>query len=291
MKIHVVTMCVVLTGFVGSTMTAEASDFLKVIKNIQVKNQGLQTPKFVPQKNGPQVLGPGPIVKLPNLNVPKPKGPGKLINVPQPKFPKPLGPGKIINVPKPNLPKPIGPGGLVNVPKPMFPPMGPGNLIPKPPVPPLPPMGPGDLAPNPPVGPVPPVPPAGEENDFGIIINLPLPHPGHGNPIQCKPPIKVCPKCGHDHCHCIPPVNMPPVKKFAMKLLNNADTKIFFSVNGLDYQMLEADGVEMVKRLSPKLHRITFHNGVEVVEFDLDPNAIYSFEWEVDQLMLYEIAS
>lgn len=127
------------------------------------------------------------------------------------------------------------------------------------------------------------------------------PHPGHGHlppkPPACKPkppvykpPVKLCPVCHHKHCTCQkPPINKPPMKKFTMKLLNNADTKLFFSINGLDYQLLEADGVELVKSLSPKSHRIAFHNGIEVVEFDLDPTAIYSFEWEENQLMLYEI--
>ena len=260
MRIQTISMFVVLTGFVGSTVTtAQANDLVKAIKNIQAINKGVQTPKFVPKGNVIKPLGPGKFVKTPKLNLPKPVVPGKIINVPK----------------KPALP-PMGPGGLVNVPKPLFPPLGPGNIAPKPPA-----------------GPPVPVPPVGNNDGFGLIINLPNPigpHPGHVKPIGCKPPIKVCPKCGHQHCHCNkPPINKPPMKKFTMKLLNNAETNLFFSINGLDYQLLEAHGVELVKSLSPKLHRIAFHNGVEVVEFDLDPSAIYSFEWEEDQLMLYEI--
>jgi len=219
MKIQTITMFVVLTGFVGSTVTtAEANDVLKAIQNIQTLNKEAQSPKFVPPGN----------------------------------VSKPLGLGKFVKLPKPKLPKPVPPGP-----------------------------------------PVPPAPPVGGHHDFGLIINLPNPlnpHPGHVKPIDCKPPVNVCPLCHHQHCHCQkPPVNKPPMKKFIMKLLNNADTKLFFSINGLDYQLLEADGVELVKSLSPKPHRIAFHNGNEVVEFDLDPTAIYSFEWEEHQLMLYEI--
>lgn len=261
MRISTITTLVVLTGFVGSTVTTvEANDFLKTLKNIQTLNNKkvIQKPQFVPQKKTPQFVLPGKLVKKPNLNVPKPVVPGKIINVPK----------------KPAIP-PMGPGGLVKVPKPLFPPIGPGNLAPNPPGP--------------------PAPPAGNNDGFGLIINLPNPigpHPGHGKPIHCKPPIKVCPICNHQHCVCNkPPINKPPMKKFTMNLLNNAETNLFFSINGLDYQLLEADGVELVKSLSPKLHRIAFHNGVEVVEFDLDPSAIYSFEWEEDQLMLYEVES
>ena len=126
-----------------------------------------------------------------------------------------------------------------------------------------------------------------------------LPHPGHGHihpkPPVCKPPIvkpqvHICHKYHSHICHCHkPPINKPPMKKFTMKLMNNAETKIFFSLNGLDYQMMQADDVELVKSVSPKDHLIKYHNGVEVVEFQLDPTAAYSFEWEGETLMLLQL--
>jgi len=126
-----------------------------------------------------------------------------------------------------------------------------------------------------------------------------LPHPGHGHihpkPPVCKPPIgkppvHICKRCHSHVCHCHkPPINKPPVKKFAMKLMNNAETKVFFSLNGLDYQMMQANDVEVVKSVSPQGHQIKYHNGVEVVEYTLDPTAAYSFEWEGETLQLLQI--
>lgn len=116
--------------------------------------------------------------------------------------------------------------------------------------------------------------------------------PGHGH--NHGPIVQPLPHAGHGHSHpkpivYHPPVNKPPVKKFAMKLVNNAETKVFFSLNGQDFQMLEADGFEMIKSVSPKGHLIKYHNGQEVIQYELDPTAVYSFEWQDEILMLLEI--
>lgn len=116
--------------------------------------------------------------------------------------------------------------------------------------------------------------------------------PGHGHGHGPGP----MPLPGHGHYHpkpkpivYYPPVNKPPVKKFMMKLVNNAETEVYFSLNGQEYQMLEADGIEMIKSFSPKGHLIKYHNGQDVVQFQLDPAAVYSFEWEDDVLLLLEV--
>jgi hypothetical protein len=53
--------------------------------------------------------------------------------------------------------------------------------------------------------------------------------------------------------------------------------------------MLKADGFEMVKSVSPKGHLIKYHNGQELVQYQLDSEAVYSFEWEDDVLLLLEV--
>ena len=123
----------------------------------------------------------------------------------------------------------------------------------------------------------------GPGHNHGPIVK-PLPHPGHGH-FHPKP--HPLPHPGHGHFH--PPVNQPPVKKFVMKLVNNAETKVYFSLNASEYQMLEADGLELIKSISPKGHLIKYHDGHELVQFQLDPTAVYSFEWEEDVLLLLEV--
>lgn len=74
-----------------------------------------------------------------------------------------------------------------------------------------------------------------------------------------------------------------------MKLMNNAGADVFFSLDGQDYQQLDNGDFEIVKSHGAKPHMISYHNGLEVVEYELDPTAIYGFEWEGDTLMLLEI--
>lgn len=111
----------------------------------------------------------------------------------------------------------------------------------------------------------------------GVIVD-PVPQPGHGHFHPKPKPIVY-----------YPPVNKPPVKKFTMKLINNAGSEVYFSLNGQDYQMLKADGFEMVKSVSPKDHLIKYHNGQELVQYQLDPESVYSFEWDEGVLLLLEI--
>jgi hypothetical protein len=116
------------------------------------------------------------------------------------------------------------------------------------------------------------------------------PGPGYGH--NHGPIVQPPSHAGHSHSKLIvysPPMNKPPMKQYAMKLVNNAETKVFFSLNGEDFQMLEADGLEMIKSVSPKGHLIKYHNGQEVVQYELDPTAVYSFEWQDETLMLLEI--
>lgn len=116
-------------------------------------------------------------------------------------------------------------------------------------------------------------------------------------PPVCKKPgckCRVC-KCRVCKCHkprppvCKPPINRPPVKCYTMKLINDAGAEVFFSLNGEDYQQLDNGDVETVKSHGRQPNLIKYHNGIEVVEFELDPTAVYGFEWEGDTLMLLEI--
>jgi len=127
---------------------------------------------------------------------------------------------------------------------------------------------------------------------IGKPIILPHPGPVRPGPPVCKPrpPVHVCPVCHHKRCTCQrPPINRPPVKKFTMKLLNNAETKVYFSLNDRNFQELLADDLEVIKSPSPKGHLIKYHNGIELVQYTLDPSSVYSFEWEGDTLVLLEI--
>jgi hypothetical protein len=147
-------------------------------------------------------------------------------------------------------------------------------------------------------------------------VHLPTPPPVyHPQPPVCKPKPPVCPpvykpqppvckkpgcecgvcKCQVCKCHkpgppvCKPPINRPPVKCYTMKLINDAGAEVFFSIDGADYQQLANGDFEMVKSHNRQPHLISYHNGIEVVEFELDPSAIYGFEWQGDTLMLLEI--
>ena len=108
----------------------------------------------------------------------------------------------------------------------------------------------------------------------------PHPNPGYSH---CKPPV-----CKPPVCH--PPVNHPPVKCYSMKLMNNAGAEVYYILDkAQDYNQLPAEQVEVVKSHSSQPHTISYHNGQEVVEYQLSVNGTYSFEWQGETLMLLEI--
>ena len=41
--------------------------------------------------------------------------------------------------------------------------------------------------------------------------------------------------------------------------------------------------------MNPAPHHISYQNGHEMVEYELDPNATYSFEWQGEVLQLLEV--
>ena len=111
-------------------------------------------------------------------------------------------------------------------------------------------------------------------------IHRPLPHPGHGHvhkPI-CHKPI------------CKPPVNRPPKKCYTLKLINNAEAEVYYVLNEqTDFSTMPVDDVDWIKSMNPAPHTISYHNGQEEVEYELDPNGIYSFEWQGETLQLLEV--
>lgn len=123
------------------------------------------------------------------------------------------------------------------------------------------------------------------------VYTLPVepPHHSYPTPVEpphCKPAPPVCkpqpPVCKK------PPVNRPPVRCVKMKLMNNAGAEVYFVLNNAnDYSTLGADAVEIVESHSGQPHLISYHNGQQMVEYELDPNATYSFEWEGDTLQLF----
>ena len=75
-----------------------------------------------------------------------------------------------------------------------------------------------------------------------------------------------------------------------MKLMNNAGAEVFFNLNNSEeYATMLADDVELITSRSAQPHIINYHNGVEQIEYELDPTASYSFEWEGETLMLLEV--
>jgi len=120
----------------------------------------------------------------------------------------------------------------------------------------------------------------------------PLPEPPRYKPAPpvCKPapPIykpapPVCKKPA-------PPINRPPVQCARLKLMNNAGADVYFVLNNAhDYATLRADDVEIVESHTHKPHLISYHNGQELVEYELDANGVYGFEWQGQILQLVEL--
>jgi hypothetical protein len=110
-------------------------------------------------------------------------------------------------------------------------------------------------------------------------------HPGHGHKPVCKPK----PHPGHGHKPC-PPVNRPPKKCYTLKLINNAGAEVYYTLNQAeDYRTMPVDDVDWIKTLNPAPHTISYHNGQEVVEYELDADGTYGFEWQGETLQLLEI--
>ena len=111
-------------------------------------------------------------------------------------------------------------------------------------------------------------------------IVQPLPHPGHGHHPVCKPKPPVCK----------PPVNHPPKKCYTLKLINKAGAEVYYTLNqAKDYSTMPVDDVDWIKTLNPAPHTISYHNGQEVVEYELDADGTYGFEWQGETLQLLEI--
>jgi hypothetical protein len=102
-------------------------------------------------------------------------------------------------------------------------------------------------------------------------------HPVHP-PVCKKPPV------------CKPPVNRPPVRCLSLKLINNAEADVYFVLNQADdFVTLTAGDKHWTKTKNPAPHHISYHNGQEMVEYELDPNGTYSFEWQGEVLQLLEV--
>jgi hypothetical protein len=75
-----------------------------------------------------------------------------------------------------------------------------------------------------------------------------------------------------------------------MTLMNNAGAEVHFSLNASEQvETMPADTKSVVETRSSEALKIAYHNGVEVVEYDLDPSAAYSFEWEGETLQLLQV--
>ena len=62
---------------------------------------------------------------------------------------------------------------------------------------------------------------------------------------------------------------------------------MFYNLNqSEEYTQMPVDDAELIKSHTPKPHLISYHNGVELVEFELDPSAAYSFEWQGETIQL-----
>jgi len=87
-----------------------------------------------------------------------------------------------------------------------------------------------------------------------------------------------------------PPVNRPPVKTFKMVLQNNTGAEVYYSLNhNKNYTTMPKEDVDVFQSYSQKPVLISYHNGHEVVEYELNPASTYSFEWQEDTLQLLEI--
>jgi hypothetical protein len=115
------------------------------------------------------------------------------------------------------------------------------------------------------------------------------PPPGWQQPPVYQPPV-VYPPQPQPGCH--PPVNLPPVKTYKMVLQNNTGAEVYYNLdNSKNYHTMPKDDVDVIQSQFQKPHLISYHNGHKVVQYELNPNATYSFEWQGDTLQLLEIQS
>lgn len=184
--------------------------------------------------------------------------------------------------------------------RPIYPPPNGGPPIIKPPVckpkPPIycPPVKPPVCIPKPPI--CPPVKPP-------VCIKPPI-CPPVKPPVCNKPPVKppVCikPQCKCNVCKCQVcqcgdqhvslPINRPPVRVSQMTLMNNAGAEVHFSFKGTEQvESMPAEDVSVYETRQRQEIQIAYHNGLEVVQYDLDPSASYSFEWQGETLQLLQV--
>ena len=52
---------------------------------------------------------------------------------------------------------------------------------------------------------------------------------------------------------------------------------------------MPADDVAVFESRATQGIQIAYHNGLEVVQYDLDPSASYSFEWQDETLQLMQV--
>lgn len=72
--------------------------------------------------------------------------------------------------------------------------------------------------------------------------------------------------------------------------MNNAGADVHFSLNGNDQvESVPSEDVAVFESRATQGIQIAYHNGLEVVEYDLDPAASYSFEWQGETLALLEV--
>jgi len=271
MKLQAITMIAALSGLLAST-SADAQKFeLGKANKPQVKisqpNQS-RIGNYLPPQTFP-ISKPGRGGDFTILPYPTPKPPTHIL--PPPAFCKPK---------PPICPPPVIIHPPVCVKPPICPPVKPPICI-KPPI--CPPVKP-PVCIKPPI--CPPVKPP-------VCIKPPICPP-------VEPPCHTC-ECHVCKCHkpVLPichkpisqlPINRPPVKLVTMTLMNNAGADVHFSLNSNEQvETMPADSESVVESRSLEALKIAYHNGVEVVEYELDPSAAYSFEWEGEALQLLQV--
>ena len=75
-----------------------------------------------------------------------------------------------------------------------------------------------------------------------------------------------------------------------MTLMNNAGAEVHFSFDGGNaVESMPAEDVAVFESRATQGIQIAYHNGLEVVQYDLDPSASYSFEWQGETLQLLQV--
>lgn len=176
-------------------------------------------------------------------------------------------------------------GGPVQKLPPAFHPPGGGQppvfCPPKPPVvcppqPPVicPPKPPVICPPKPPV--CPPQPP---------VICPPQPPVCPPQPPVCPPQPPVCPP----QPPVCPPVNVPPHIDFCIEICNHAGAEVHFNFNDQGYVCLPCHGCKTFHGHTVHMPTIEYHNGHEVVRYELAPQGKYEFRWSSGVLQLFAL--